>query len=186
MSERRDHRPARVRRARPGAGCSSYRRSSSSGLAIFVAFLPVLRLCSSTRHRHHGRDRGFRPRARGTVDAPSLASSSTRRARRRLRARPGRRCRRGHRQVNDRELDAALVASRLPSGQLVFSFHLGETMGQPQIQQPLARRVRRRGPRLQRAEPGVRVPAARRRDPACDRRRAAARSHSTRPRSRAG
>ncbi len=37
-------------------------------------------------------------------------------------------------QVNDRELDAVLVASRLPSGQLVISFHLGETMGESQIQ----------------------------------------------------
>jgi len=35
-------------------------------------------------------------------------------------------------QVADRELDAAVIASRRPDGQLAFSFHLGETMGQQQ------------------------------------------------------
>jgi ABC-2 type transport system permease protein len=35
--------------------------------------------------------------------------------------------------VSNRELDAAIVAVRRPSGQLGFSFHLGETMGQQQI-----------------------------------------------------
>ena len=35
--------------------------------------------------------------------------------------------------VADRELDAAIVAVRRPTGQLGFSFHLGETMGQQQI-----------------------------------------------------
>jgi ABC-2 type transport system permease protein len=35
--------------------------------------------------------------------------------------------------VSDRELDAAIVAVRRPTGQLGFSFHLGETMGQQQI-----------------------------------------------------
>jgi len=35
--------------------------------------------------------------------------------------------------VADREIDAALIATRLPSGQLNFSFHLGETMGESQI-----------------------------------------------------
>jgi ABC-2 type transport system permease protein len=35
--------------------------------------------------------------------------------------------------VGDREIDAALVATRLSNGQLAFSFHLGETMGQSQI-----------------------------------------------------
>jgi ABC-2 type transport system permease protein len=37
--------------------------------------------------------------------------------------------------VGDRELDAAIVASRKPSGGLDFGFHLGETMGQQEIQQ---------------------------------------------------
>ena len=36
-------------------------------------------------------------------------------------------------QVNDRQLDAVIVADRRPTGQLGFSFHLGETMGQQQI-----------------------------------------------------
>jgi len=36
-------------------------------------------------------------------------------------------------QVADRELDAAVIAKRRPDGQLGFSFHLGETMGQQQI-----------------------------------------------------
>jgi ABC-2 type transport system permease protein len=36
-------------------------------------------------------------------------------------------------QVADRELDAAVIATRHPDGQLGFSFHLGETMGQSQI-----------------------------------------------------
>jgi ABC-2 type transport system permease protein len=36
-------------------------------------------------------------------------------------------------QVADRELDAAVIASRRPDGQLGFSFHLGETMGQQQV-----------------------------------------------------
>jgi ABC-2 type transport system permease protein len=36
-------------------------------------------------------------------------------------------------QVADRELDAAIVAVRRSDGQLGFSFHLGETMGQQQI-----------------------------------------------------
>jgi ABC-2 type transport system permease protein len=36
--------------------------------------------------------------------------------------------------VNDRQLDAVLVASRHASGQLVISFHIGETMGESQIQ----------------------------------------------------
>lgn len=35
--------------------------------------------------------------------------------------------------VGNRELDAAVVAVRQPSGQLGFSFHLGETMGQSQL-----------------------------------------------------
>jgi len=35
--------------------------------------------------------------------------------------------------VSNRELDAAIVAVRRPTGQLGFSFHLGETMGQQQI-----------------------------------------------------
>jgi ABC-2 type transport system permease protein len=35
--------------------------------------------------------------------------------------------------VGDREIDAALIATRLPNGQLNFSFHLGETMGESQI-----------------------------------------------------
>jgi ABC-2 type transport system permease protein len=35
--------------------------------------------------------------------------------------------------VADRELDAAVIAIRQPNGQLGFSFHLGETMGQSQI-----------------------------------------------------
>ena len=35
--------------------------------------------------------------------------------------------------VGDRQIDAAVIATRLPSGQLQFSFHLGETMGQSQI-----------------------------------------------------
>lgn len=35
--------------------------------------------------------------------------------------------------VQDRELDAAIVASRRASGQLGFNFHLGETMGQQQV-----------------------------------------------------
>jgi ABC-2 type transport system permease protein len=35
--------------------------------------------------------------------------------------------------VGNRELDAAIVGVRRPSGQLGFSFHLGETMGQQQI-----------------------------------------------------
>jgi len=35
-------------------------------------------------------------------------------------------------QVADRELDAAVIANRRPDGQLAFSFHLGETMGQQQ------------------------------------------------------
>jgi ABC-2 type transport system permease protein len=35
--------------------------------------------------------------------------------------------------VNDRSLDAAVIATRRPNGQLGFSFHLGETMGQSQI-----------------------------------------------------
>ncbi len=35
--------------------------------------------------------------------------------------------------VEDRTLDAAIVAVRRPSGQLGFGFHLGETMGQQQI-----------------------------------------------------
>jgi ABC-2 type transport system permease protein len=35
--------------------------------------------------------------------------------------------------VSDRQFDAAIVAERRPSGQLGFSFHLGETMGQQQI-----------------------------------------------------
>ena len=35
--------------------------------------------------------------------------------------------------VADREFDAAIVAVRRPTGQLGFSFHLGETMGQQQI-----------------------------------------------------
>jgi ABC-2 type transport system permease protein len=37
-------------------------------------------------------------------------------------------------QVNARDLDAAVVASRLESGQLVMRFHLGETMGEAQVQ----------------------------------------------------
>jgi ABC-2 type transport system permease protein len=37
--------------------------------------------------------------------------------------------------VGDRELDAAIVAIRRPSGGLGFGFHLGETMGQQEIQQ---------------------------------------------------
>jgi len=36
-------------------------------------------------------------------------------------------------QVADRELDAAVIANRRADGQLGFSFHLGETMGQQQI-----------------------------------------------------
>jgi len=36
-------------------------------------------------------------------------------------------------QVADRELDAAVIANREADGQLGFSFHLGETMGQQQI-----------------------------------------------------
>jgi ABC-2 type transport system permease protein len=39
------------------------------------------------------------------------------------------------RDVNDRQLDAALVANRTPAGGLAFTFHLGETMGQAEIQQ---------------------------------------------------
>jgi ABC-2 type transport system permease protein len=35
--------------------------------------------------------------------------------------------------VNDRNLDAAVIATRRPDGQLGFSFHLGETMGQSQV-----------------------------------------------------
>ena len=35
--------------------------------------------------------------------------------------------------VADRELDAAIIATRNPNGSLAFSFHLGETMGQQQI-----------------------------------------------------
>ncbi|HEX5015773.1 MAG TPA: ABC transporter permease [Candidatus Limnocylindrales bacterium] len=35
--------------------------------------------------------------------------------------------------VADRDIDAAIVAVRHPSGQLGFSFHLGETMGQSQL-----------------------------------------------------
>ena len=37
--------------------------------------------------------------------------------------------------VNDRQLDAALIATRKPSGGLGFAFHLGETMGQAEISQ---------------------------------------------------
>ena len=37
--------------------------------------------------------------------------------------------------VDDRQLDAALVATRKPSGGLAFTFHLGETMGQAEISQ---------------------------------------------------
>ena len=37
--------------------------------------------------------------------------------------------------VGDRELDAAIVAIRRPTGGLEFGFHLGETMGQQEIQQ---------------------------------------------------
>jgi ABC-2 type transport system permease protein len=36
-------------------------------------------------------------------------------------------------QVNEREIDAAIVATRRATGQLEFNFHLGETMGQQQI-----------------------------------------------------
>ena len=36
-------------------------------------------------------------------------------------------------QVNERQLDAAIVAVRRETGQLEFNFHLGETMGQQQI-----------------------------------------------------
>jgi ABC-2 type transport system permease protein len=37
--------------------------------------------------------------------------------------------------VNDRRLDAAVIAIRKPSGGLAFTFHLGETMGQAEIGQ---------------------------------------------------
>ncbi len=36
--------------------------------------------------------------------------------------------------VGEREVDATLIATRQPSGQLGFTFHLGETIGQAQLQ----------------------------------------------------
>ena len=89
-------------------------------------------------------------------------------------------------QVNDRGLDAVLVASRLPSGQLVISFHLGETMGESQIQKlsigvfgVAVLDYSARNPVAGFQLPDVEILRVRSA-------RAAARSRSTRPRSRAG
>ena len=98
-----------------------------AGLAMFVAFLPVAAKLvdrgSTTTVAVIAPDPGLRDRIEsnirvtgsefdfleGLTEAEAVAK------------------------VGDREIDAALIATRTPSGQLDFSFHLGETMGESQI-----------------------------------------------------
>ena len=164
VAERRLRRPARVR-------------------ARSFAVAPLLRLdarprrssrCSSRccRSRRSSIDRGSTTTVAVVVDRRRSLPQTTRDILTSIlnvsgeRVRPRRdRVRRGRRrstQVDDRELDAAVVADRAPpTASLVFSFHLGETMGQQQIQDAVPRRVRRRRPRLrQRTTRPSRLPAA--------------------------
>jgi hypothetical protein len=98
-----------------------------AGLAMFVAILPVAAKLI---------DRGSTTTV--AVIAPDVEVATADRIehqrdrqRLRLRGRLGRT--EAVAKVGDREIDAALIATRLPNGQLNFSFHLGETMGESQI-----------------------------------------------------
>ena len=121
--------PAASTRRSSAAGCSSSRRSCSGSR------------CSS-RSCRSPRRRGPRQPTTVAVVASDAArhATATRRSTLLNRAgsefeldpglRPTGATARGSR---DREIDAAIVAIRRIDGSLAFSFHLGETMGQPQI-----------------------------------------------------
>ena len=156
-AERRLRRPARVRASSSGRRLFLVSTLVLAVLAMFVALLPIAaklidrgstttvavvatdpelsrqtaRACSTSILKSVGQRR--------STSSPGPTSRRAIAAGRRPRAR-----RRGHR-------------DRRPDGQLGFSFHLGETMGQTADRDALARHVRRRGPRLRGAQPGDRA-----------------------------
>jgi ABC-2 type transport system permease protein len=102
-----------------------------AGLAMFVAFLPVTAKLvdrgSQTTVAVVSADPQLSRQTRGVLS--SMLNSSGER----FEVIAGSDEQDAIAKVGDRELDAAIIAERRPDGQLGFSFHLGETMGQSQL-----------------------------------------------------
>ena len=158
LPEHAYRRPPRVRRARPQPAV--LRLDARSRRPRDVRRVPALRSSGLARpgHRRPSRRRHRRRAVETRRSRPRPGPQPAgrgRRVRRSIEVRPMPAAAVG--QVDDRRLDAVVVAIAPPNGQLAFSFHLGETMGDGADPQPVGRRVRRRRPRLQRAEPGRRA-----------------------------
>ena len=178
--------PAASTRRWSAAGCSSSRRWSSP--ASRCSWRSCRSRPSSSTAAARRPSRSSR-RDRELSSARGVAPGAARRGRRRVRARPRGHDRAGRRRRRslDRELDAAIVAIRHAERVALVQLPPRRDDGPAADRQPVARRVRRRGPRLQRAEPGRRASSSRR-STSSERSAGAAAGarRSTRRRSRAG